>query len=70
MAWAKEKGIEGDYAAVCKTSEANAMILDELKKTGKEAKMKGFEIVKAVHLDSVQFSVEEKALINMLKHLE
>merc|ERR1711904_434472 len=67
MAWAKAQGIDGDYAAVCKTSEANAMILDELKKTGKEAKMKGFEIVKAVHLDSVQFSVEENLLTPTFK---
>ncbi|QDZ23682.1 acetyl-CoA synthetase-like protein [Chloropicon primus] len=67
MAWASEKGVAGDYAAVCKTPEANEMILGELKKTGKEAKMKGFEIVKAVHLDSTQFSVEENLLTPTFK---
>ena len=67
LAWAKEKGIAGDYAAVCKTPEANAMLLDELKKTGKDAKLKGFEIVKAIHLDSVQFSVETDLLTPTFK---
>ena len=67
LAWAKEKGIAGDYAAVCKTPEANAMLLDELKKTGKAAKLKGFEIVKAIHLDSVQFSVETDLLTPTFK---
>merc|ERR1739848_379921 len=62
LAWAKEKGIAGDYAAVCKTPEANAMLLDELKKTGKAAKLKGFEIVKAV-----QFSVETDLLTPTFK---
>ena len=66
-AWAKEKGIAGDYAALCKTPEANAMLLSELKKTGKEAKMKGFEIVKAIHLDSVEFSVENDLLTPTFK---
>ena len=67
LAWAKEKGIAGDYAAVCATPEANAMLLDELKKTGKDAKLKGFEIVKAIHLDSVQFSVESDLLTPTFK---
>merc|ERR1711959_500148 len=67
LAWAKEKGIAGDYAAVCKTPEANAMLLDELKKTGKDAKLKGFKIVKAIHLDSVQFSVESDLLTPTFK---
>ena len=66
-AWAEEKGIAGDYAALCKTPEANAMLLSELKKTGKEAKMKGFEIVKAIHLDSVEFSVENDLLTPTFK---
>merc|ERR1712224_10145 len=67
MAWAKDKGIAGDYATVCKTSEANKMILDELKKTGKEGKMKGFEIVKAVHLDHTEFSVDADLLTPTFK---
>merc|ERR1719174_2806343 len=67
MAWAKDAGIAGDYAALCKTPEANAMLLSELKKTGKEAKMKGFEIVKAIHLDSVEFSVENDLLTPTFK---
>ena len=67
MAWAKDAGVSGDYEAVCKTPEANKMILDELKKTGKEGKMKGFEIVKAVHLDHVQFSVDADLLTPTFK---
>merc|ERR1711959_870821 len=47
--------------------EPNAMLLSELKKTGKEAKMKGFEIVRAIHLDSVEFSVENDLLTPTFK---
>ncbi|QDZ23683.1 acetyl-CoA synthetase-like protein [Chloropicon primus] len=67
MAWAKDKGVAGDYATVCKTPEANEMILGELKKTGKESKLKGFEIVKAVHLDYEQFSIETDLLTPSFK---
>ena len=67
MAWAKDAGVSGDYEAVCKTPEANKMILDELKKTGKEVKMKGFEIVKAVHLDHTEFSVDADLLTPTFK---
>jgi long-chain acyl-CoA synthetase len=67
LEWAKAKGIAGDYAAVCGTSEANEMILNELKTTGKAAKLKGFEIVKAVFLDHVQFSVDDDLLTPTFK---
>ncbi len=66
-AWAKENGAEGDYAALCKNADANAWILDELKKTGKEAKLKGFEILKAVHLDANEFSVDTEPLTPTFK---
>jgi len=66
-AWAKEKGIAGDFAALCASPECNAYILSELQSTGRAAKLKGFEIVKAVHVESTEFSVEESLLTPTFK---
>jgi long-chain acyl-CoA synthetase len=43
------------------------MILNELKTTGKAAKLKGFEIVKAVFLDHVQFTPDSELLTPTFK---
>ena len=58
IAWAKEKGIDGDFASICAKPETKSMLLAEMVKTGRDAKLKGFEILKALHVDPVQFTVE------------
>ena len=47
--------------------EAKKAMLEELTKTGKEAKLKGFEMVKAVHLDAEPFSVENDLMTPSMK---
>lgn len=42
-------------------------ILQELSQTGKAAKLKGFEMIKAIHLESEPFSVENDLLTATLK---
>jgi long-chain acyl-CoA synthetase len=46
---------------------ANTFILKELTRVGQAARLKGFELVKAVHLDSVQFSVDNNLLTPTFK---
>ncbi|CAH8360106.1 unnamed protein product [Eruca vesicaria subsp. sativa] len=65
--WAAEHGVSGDYDALCQNPKAKEFILGELVKMGKEKKMKGFEIIKAVHLDPVPFDMERDLLTPTFK---
>lgn len=56
--WAEENGITMDFNSVCEDSRAKSYILEELTKIAKENKLKGFEFIKAVHLDPVPFDME------------
>ncbi|XP_051137340.1 long chain acyl-CoA synthetase 4-like isoform X2 [Andrographis paniculata] len=56
--WAEENGISGDFKTLCENSSVKDYILAELTKIGKEKKLKGFEFIKAVHLDPVPFDME------------
>ncbi|CAL0311396.1 unnamed protein product [Lupinus luteus] len=56
--WAEENGISMDFSSLCEDSRAKKYILDELSKIAKENKLKGFEVIKAVHLDPVPFDME------------
>jgi len=47
--------------------EAKKAMVTELAKTGKEVKLKGFEMIKAVHLDSEQFTVENDLMTPSMK---
>ncbi|CAI5484905.1 unnamed protein product [Closterium sp. Yama58-4] len=67
LAWAKGAGVEGDYAALCQTPQARSFILEKLVETGKKGQLKGFEMVKAVHLDSVPFDVARDLLTPTFK---
>jgi len=67
MAFAKENNIEGDYAAVCTNEKTKKFVLEELTKTGRAGKLKGFEIAKAVHCTHEPFSVEDDLLTPTFK---
>ncbi|KAL5750082.1 hypothetical protein ACOSP7_024685 [Xanthoceras sorbifolium] len=56
--WAAENGVHGDFKSLCEDPKAKEYILGELARVGKEKKLKGFEFIKAVHLDSEPFDIE------------
>ncbi|KAJ6705430.1 LONG CHAIN ACYL-COA SYNTHETASE 4-LIKE [Salix purpurea] len=56
--WAQEHGISGDFKSLCENPNAREYILGELTKIGKEKKLKGFELIKAIHLDPEPFDME------------
>ncbi|KAF5478102.1 hypothetical protein F2P56_004689 [Juglans regia] len=56
--WAEENGVNGDFNSVCENPRAKEYILGELAKISKEKKLKGFEFIKAVHLDPEPFDME------------
>ncbi|XP_052192582.1 long chain acyl-CoA synthetase 4-like isoform X2 [Diospyros lotus] len=65
--WAEEKGTARDFSTICKNPKAERYILDELAKTGKEKKLKGFELVKAVYLDPIPFDMDRGLLTPTFK---
>ncbi|TKW20133.1 hypothetical protein SEVIR_4G065300v4 [Setaria viridis] len=56
--WAEQNGITGSFAELCKNPRAKDHILSELIKIGKEKKLRGFELIKAIHLDPLPFDIE------------
>ncbi|KAK1320622.1 Long chain acyl-CoA synthetase 4 [Acorus calamus] len=60
--WAEENGESGDFTSMCENPKAKAYILGELTKIAKEKKLKGFEVIKAVHLDPLPFDMERDLL--------
>lgn len=55
------------FAGGAEDPEAKKAMVEELTKTGKEARLKGFEMVKAVHLDAEPFSVENDLMTPSMK---
>lgn len=66
-AWAKEKGLDADHAALCENEDMKKEILADLKTIGKAAKLNGFEMIKSVHLAPEEFSVENNLLTPTFK---
>ena len=58
MAWAKDNGITGTLEEVCTSSQAKDAILKAVTKTGRDGGLKGFEIIKALHLEPKAFDVD------------
>ncbi|KAK9062743.1 hypothetical protein SSX86_019932 [Deinandra increscens subsp. villosa] len=65
--WAAENGVPGDLCSICENPKTNAYILGELTSIAKEKKLKGFEFVKAVHLDPVPFDMDRGLLTPTFK---
>ncbi|XP_015084008.1 long chain acyl-CoA synthetase 4-like isoform X1 [Solanum pennellii] len=65
--WAKQNGLSGDFNSLCENSKVKEHILGELTKVGKEKKLKGFEFIKALHLDPVPFDMERDLLTPTFK---
>ncbi|BBN15845.1 long-chain acyl-CoA synthetase [Marchantia polymorpha subsp. ruderalis] len=76
--WAAANGIQGSFEEICNNSEAKQFILKELGTTAKSSKLKGFEVIRGVHLEPEPFDVERDLLTptykkkrpQLLKHYE
>ncbi|KAI3444424.1 hypothetical protein Pfo_001089 [Paulownia fortunei] len=60
--WAEVNIVSGDFSTICEDPRARKYILGELTKIGKENKLKGFEFIKAVHLDPIPFDMDRDLL--------
>ncbi|XP_009786376.1 long chain acyl-CoA synthetase 4-like [Nicotiana tabacum] len=65
--WAKQNGLSGDFNSLCENPKVKEHILGELTKAAKEKKLKGFEFIKALHLDPVPFDMERDLLTPTFK---
>ncbi|KAI3707108.1 hypothetical protein L6452_25333 [Arctium lappa] len=65
--WAHAYDISGDFGSLCENPKAKDYILGELNRIGKEKKLKGFEFIKAVHLDPVPFDIDRDLVTPTMK---
>ncbi|KAB0385699.1 hypothetical protein FD755_000655 [Muntiacus reevesi] len=65
--WARKRGIEGTYAELCTNKELKKAILEDMVRLGKEGGLHSFEQVKAIHIHSDMFSVQNGLLTPTLK---
>ncbi|KAK9926995.1 hypothetical protein M0R45_024200 [Rubus argutus] len=56
--WAQQNDVSGDFSSLCENTKVKEYLLGELNKIAKEKKLKGFEVIKAVHLDPEPFDME------------
>uniref|UniRef100_A0A8C7BMS6 Long-chain-fatty-acid--CoA ligase n=1 Tax=Neovison vison TaxID=452646 RepID=A0A8C7BMS6_NEOVI len=65
--WAQKRGIEGSYAELCANKELKKAILEDMVRLGKQSGLHSFEQVKAIHIHSDMFSVQNGLLTPTLK---
>ncbi|XP_027959395.1 long-chain-fatty-acid--CoA ligase 6 isoform X3 [Eumetopias jubatus] len=65
--WAQKRGIEGSYEELCANKELKKAILEDMVRLGKQSGLHSFEQVKAIHIHSDMFSVQNGLLTPTLK---
>ncbi|KAK9113204.1 hypothetical protein Scep_020723 [Stephania cephalantha] len=65
--WAETHNKSGDYQSLCVSPRARKYILDELNSTGKKHKLRGFEMLKAIHLEPNPFNIERDLITPTFK---
>lgn len=78
QSWAASNGLKGDLNDLCKEKRVQDFLFLDLTAIGKKQKLKGFEMIKAIHLDPVPFDVErglitptyKKKRPQLLKHYQ
>lgn len=65
--WAEENGVQGEPAEVVKNEGLIKALLELLNKVAKDGKLKGFEMIKKLHVDMDPFSVDKDTLTPTFK---
>ncbi len=59
--------MDGDIKQLCANEKVREFVFNEMNKTGKENKLKGFEFARAIHLEPEPFSPENDLLTPTFK---
>lgn len=65
--WAVQHLQDGDFKSLCNSIKARKYVLDELNNTAKKHQLRGFEMLKAVHLEPVPFDFERDLITPTFK---
>ncbi|OMO92180.1 AMP-dependent synthetase/ligase [Corchorus olitorius] len=65
--WATEHNEATDFKSLCENPKARKYILDELNSTGQKHQLRGFEMLKAVHLEPNPFDMERDLITPTFK---
>ncbi|KAI3525382.1 hypothetical protein L1887_04141 [Cichorium endivia] len=65
--WAERNNESGDFMSLCKNSNVRKYVLDELNSEAQKNKLRGFEMLKAVHLEPIPFDFERELITPTFK---
>lgn len=65
--WAENYNLTDDFKSLCQNQKARKYVLDELNSTGQKHKLRGFEMLKAVHLEPNPFDMERDLITPTFK---
>ncbi|XP_069508621.1 long-chain-fatty-acid--CoA ligase 6 isoform X1 [Ambystoma mexicanum] len=65
--WAKKRGFDGSYTELCNDKTLQKTIMEDMVRLGKESGLHSFEQVKAIHIHSDMFSIQNGLLTPTLK---
>lgn len=65
--WAANQGVTGDFQSLCQNLKAKKYVQDELNSIGQTHKLRGFEMLKAVHLEPNLFDIERDLITPTFK---
>ncbi|XP_022148648.1 long chain acyl-CoA synthetase 2 isoform X1 [Momordica charantia] len=65
--WAMNHNVTGDFKSLCENLKARKYILDELNSNGQKGQIRGFELLKAIHLEPYPFDMERDLITPTFK---
>ncbi|KAL4013351.1 hypothetical protein IC575_025517 [Cucumis melo] len=65
--WAQNHNVTGDFKSLCENLKARKYILDELNSNGQKHCLRGFELLKAIHLEPYPFDMERDLITPTFK---
>ncbi|KAK6159425.1 hypothetical protein DH2020_006739 [Rehmannia glutinosa] len=65
--WAANNQEKGDFQSLCSNVKARKYILDELNSTAKQHNLRGFEMLRAVHLEPIPFDFDRDLITPTFK---